>query len=58
MEYELVNWLSNLIQSFLQFGSWLSTPLPYLNITPLALLGFTGLIVVIGFLLVRLVVGG
>lgn len=58
MEYELINWLSNLIQSFLQFGNWLTSPLEYINLTPLELIGFTGLIVVIGFLLVRLVVGG
>lgn len=52
------NWLSNLIYEFAKFGSWLTQPLPYINISPLAVFSFTGITAIIVFLLVRLVVGG
>lgn len=58
MENVLINWLLDLIKQFAQFGSWLTEPLPYINLAPLSILGFTGLTIVIGFLIVRLVVGG
>jgi len=54
----LFNWMLGLVDTFLQFGSWLSQPLPLINLTPLALIGFTGITLVIGFLIARLVVGG
>ena len=58
MEYTLIDWLVGLIREFAKFGTWLTTNLPYLDITPLQLIGFTGLSVVIVFLIARLVVGG
>lgn len=58
MENTLINWLLDLIKQFAKFGAWLTQPLPYINMPPLAILGFTGLTIIIGFLLVRLVIGG
>lgn len=58
MEQELVQWMYNLIFEFAKFGGWLTTPLDYINITPLEMFGYTGLLIIIGYLLVRLVVGG
>ena len=54
----LWNWVINLPLVFVEFFKWLTTDLPYLNMTPLALFTFGGLTILIGFLLVRLVVGG
>lgn len=58
MEQTLYKWLLDLPVVFLQFGTWLTTPLPYVNLTPLAMIGFTGISIVIGALLLRLFVGG
>ena len=58
MVNELVKWITNLIPEFVKFGAWLTTPLQYVNLSPLALLGFTGLTIIIGYLLARLVIGG
>ena len=58
MTNTLIEWLINLIYEFMQFGSWLVTPLPYVNMTPLAMFGFAGLTAIIVILLVRLFVGG
>lgn len=58
METTLINWLVSLITEFAKFGSWLTSPLPYINMPPLAVFGFTGLTALIVILLVRLVVGG
>lgn len=55
---QLWSWVINLPLVFAQFFEWLTTDLPYLNISPLSLFTFGGLTVLIGFLLVRLVVGG
>lgn len=58
MENTLWNWLFQLPQQFAQMGSWLTTSLPYIGMSPLALLGVGGLTAVIVFSLIRLVVGG
>lgn len=55
---QLWSWVINLPLVFAQFFEWLTTDLPYLNISPLSLFTFSGLTILIGFLLVRLVVGG
>jgi len=54
----LWQWVINLPLVFTQFFSWLTTDLPYINLSPLALFSFGGLTALIVFLLVRLVVGG
>jgi len=54
----LWHWVINLPLVFTQFFSWLTTDLPYINLSPLALFSFGGLTALIVFLLVRLVVGG
>lgn len=54
----LINWLLSLVQEFAKFGTWLTTDLPYINISPLAIFSFTGITLILGFLLVRLVIGG
>lgn len=58
MEQTLIYWLLSLLTEFAKFGNWLTSPLPYINLSPLAVFSFSGLVIVIGFLLVRLVVGG
>lgn len=47
-----------LVNSFAQSLTWLTTTLPVINLSPLDLLTFNGIVVVIGFLVVRLVIGG
>lgn len=54
----LWNWVINLPLVFTEFLSWLTVDLPYINMSPLALFSVGGLTIIIGFLLVRLVVGG
>ena len=58
MEQTLFDWLLSLINEFSKFGSWLTMPLPYINLPPLAVFGFGGLTILIGIHLVRLFVGG
>ena len=58
MVTQLIEWLMNLLREFAKFGQWLVTPLPYLDIAPLALFSFAGLTALVVILLVRLVVGG
>lgn len=58
MENILFQWLLDLPATFAQFGEWLTTPLPYINYTPLAIIGVTGITAIIGLLALRLVVGG
>lgn len=57
MEY-LWNWVIQLPTAFVGFFEWLTQPLPYLEMPPLALFSVAGITILIGFLLVRLVVGG
>lgn len=54
----LWQWTLNLPLAFTEFFAWLTEPLPYLDMPPLALFSIGGLTILIGFLLVRLVVGG
>lgn len=54
----LWNWLINLPLVFVEFYKWLTTELPYINVSPLTLFTFGGLTALIVLLLVRLVVGG
>lgn len=54
----LFNWLLNLTNVFAQFLTWFTQPLPYLNLAPLELFSFGGITLVLGFVIVRLVVGG
>lgn len=57
MEY-LWKWVVELPLTFSGFFEWLTQPLPYLEIPPLALFSVAGVTILVGFLLVRLVVGG
>lgn len=54
----LWSWVINLPLAFVDFFTWLTEPLPYINIAPLALFSFAGLTILIGILLVRLFIGG
>ena len=54
----LWTWLSGLLTEFAKFGTWLTQPLPYINLAPIMIFSFTGITIILGFLLVRLVVGG
>lgn len=54
----LFDFFLGLINSFATGLTWLTTALPYIGISPLDCLTFTGIEIIIGFLLVRLVVGG
>lgn len=58
MTATLFNWLLNLTNVFAQFATWLTAPLPYLNMSPLDVISFNGLVLVLGFVVLRLVVGG
>lgn len=58
MEKTLFQWLLDLPTIFAQFGEWLITPLPYINIAPLAIISVAGITLIIGLLAFRLVVGG
>jgi len=55
---ELFDWLLNLPLVFIQFFGWLTTDLPYINMSPLAIFSFGGITILIGILLVRLFIGG
>lgn len=53
------SWASEITQSFAKIGNWLNSPIANisgLNITPLALLGASGLIAFIGVAVVKWVV--
>lgn len=54
----LFNFLLGLVNTFAQFTTWLTTDLPVLNMAPLAIFSFTGLTIILGYHVVRLVVGG
>ena len=61
MEEGLFNWVLNIPQVVAQFGSWLVNPIydPYITLSPLALLGISGvsvIIAIIGIHVVRLFV--
>ena len=54
----LLNWLFGLIDEFTKFSEWLITDLDHIGFSPLALISFGGLTLIISFLVVRLVIGG
>lgn len=54
----LFNFLLGLVNTFAQFTTWLTTDLPVLNMAPLAIFSFTGLTIILGYHVVRLVFGG
>lgn len=54
----LWSWLSGLITEFSKLGSYLTWQVPYINMSLLGILSVTGLIIIIGFVAVRLVIGG
>lgn len=54
----LSQWLIKLPELFAEFGGWLTSPLPYLNVSPLVLFGIGGVGALLGFKIFRLVVGG
>lgn len=58
MERTLFQWLLDLPTIFAQFGEWLITPLPYINMAPLAIISVAGVTLIIGLLALRLVIGG
>lgn len=58
MEKTIFDWLLNLPSMFAQFGDWLITPLPYINMAPLGLISVAGISAIIGFLALRLIIGG
>ena len=50
------NWASEALKNIGEFGQWLVTPLPNLNIAPLAIVGsVAGISVIIGFLILNLI---
>lgn len=57
MAGELWKWVLQLPRGFAAFGTWLVTPLDYINVAPLALFGVGAIAVIVGFKVVRLVVG-
>lgn len=57
MENTIFQFILDFIVTLTQFGSWLSTDLPGLGISPLGLFTFGGITVLVGFLVVRLVIG-
>ena len=58
MERTLFQWLLDLPKVFSQFGEWLITPLPYINMAPLAIISVAGITAIIALLALRLVIGG
>lgn len=58
MELGLFQWVINLVNVFSQFFNWLNTPLPYVNFSPLMIISFGGITFIIGFLALRLIIGG
>lgn len=54
----LLHWICDLPMMMLEFGSWLTQPLPYINLSPLACFGIAGISAIIIAELVRLFVGG
>lgn len=49
-------WATGALKNIGEFGSWLVSPLPNLNIAPLAIVGsVAGISVIIGFLVLNLI---
>ena len=58
MDNVLFNWLLEVTQDLATLGTWLTTPLPYINASPLAMFTPPVLTALIGWHLLRLIVGG
>ena len=58
MLQSLVSWLFGLFEQFSLLGTWLTTDLPHIDLAPLELISYAGITFIIGFLIVRLVIGG
>lgn len=58
MENTLFQWILNFTREISNVGNWLITPLDYLNISPLGLFTVSGLSIVVGWHVVRLLIGG
>lgn len=58
MDSYLFNWILDVVNEIAKFGTWLLQPLPTLNMSPLSLFTFTGVGILLGFHLIRLVIGG
>lgn len=54
----LFSWCLDLLNQFSVFLNWLSTPLDVIGISPLMIFTFSGLTLIIGFHVLRLVIGG
>lgn len=54
----LFKWLLDLPRAFADVGNWLITPLPYINLAPLGVIGIGGLTAIVAIKVVRLFVGG
>lgn len=58
MDTTLFDWLLSLIYEMSYFSTWLTSQLPLINISPLALFGYTGITLLISWHLTRLIIGG
>ena len=54
---ELFNWLLEIPQTLAEFGNWLNTPIydPYINISPLGLLGIGGISFIIALIIIHVI---
>lgn len=58
MTQNIFNWVLSIPSILADFGNWLFTDLPYINISPIAIFTVAGVALLLGFHLLRLVVGG
>lgn len=54
----LWTWITGLITEFSKLGTYLTWQVPYINMSLLGILSVGGIIAILGFLVVRLVIGG
>ena len=54
----LFDFLLNILSVVASFGTWLITPLKYVNMSPLALFSIGGITAIITIHLIRLFIGG
>lgn len=50
---ELLNWFESLLTGFANVGSWLVTPLPVVEVSPLVLASGVGLLVFLGIAITK-----
>lgn len=53
MSTEFLNWIQQLIMGFSTAWNWLVTPLNLINVAPIYLIGFGGLLVFLGVAIVK-----